>query len=259
MMNLAERALGVAVLLLLAACGSTGLPASATGSLELSMEHPVDGQQYNYLLEVPDAAERPEAGWPILIFLHGAGERGDDLERVRFHGPPKLVAEVATIPELARCVLAAPQCPADEWWQLSTLGTFVDELLERPDVDPDRVYLTGLSIGGYATWNLLAAYPDVFAAAVPICGGGQLGRVFPDFPNGFRLEALLEARHVPVRAFHGELDPIFPPEESTMLVEALQAAGGDAQVTVYPGVEHDSWTETYANPELYTWLFAQSR
>jgi len=237
----------------LASCSAT-MP--ATGSLERTMEHAVDGQQYNYLLEVPDAAERPEAGWPILIFLHGAGERGDDLERVRFHGPPKLVA---TFPELASCVLAAPQCPADEWWQLSTLGTFVEELLERPDIDPDRVYLTGLSVGGYATWNLLAAYPDVFAAAVPICGGGQLGRVFPDFPNGFRLEALLEAKHVPVRAFHGELDPIFPPVESTMLVEALQAAGGDAEVTVYPGVEHDSWTETYANPELYTWMFAQSR
>ncbi len=234
-------------------CAST---APATDSFERVMDREVDGVRYRYQLEVPSSAERPDPGWPLLIFLHGSGERGSDLALVATHGPPKLVGEV---PELESCVLAAPQCPEDQWWRVSTLSALVEELAARPDVDPDRIYLTGLSMGGYGTWDLLAALPDRFAAAIPICGGGETARVWPEQANGFELDELLKAKHVPLRVFHGSDDPVIPVEESRLLVEALQAAGADVELTVYPGVGHDSWTRTYADPELFTWLFAQSR
>jgi len=239
------------------ACAATELVVEpAAGSFELTMGSEVDGQRYRYLLEVPPADERPEAGWPLLIFLHGAGERGDDLARVDVHGPPKLLDE---IPELGRCILAAPQCPEDQWWQPGTLTAFLAELDARPDVDKSRIYLTGLSMGGYGTWDLLAAHPQRFAAAVPICGGGQTARLWPNLPNDFEVEDLLDAKDVPIRAYHGANDPVIPAEESRILVEALEGVGAEVELIVYPDVGHDSWTRTYADPDLYTWLFAQSR
>jgi predicted peptidase len=250
-----NSALIALVLLVTVLCSCSATPPPA-GTFECEMECEVEGQAYSYLLEVPDAAGRPAKGWPVLLFLHGAGERGDDLELVRFHGPLKLMAEV---PQLTRCVLVGPQCPADQWWQPSTLGSLLDEVLARTDVDLDRVYVTGLSMGGYATWGLLSSFPERFAAAVPICGGGQSSRLWPDLHSEFSMEGLLEARGVPVRAFHGDADPVIPVEESRLLVDALQAAGGDAELTIYAGVGHDSWTSTYADPGLYAWLFAQSR
>ena len=160
-MSHTQRLVCLAVLSL-AACAATDTTSGpAAGSFELQMEREVDGQRYHYLLEVPGAAERPDDGWPLLVFLHGAGERGEDLSRVGIHGPVGLVGEV---PELGACLLAAPQCPGGGWWQTGALTALVDELLTRPDVDPDRVYLTGLSMGGYGTWNLLAASPERFAA-----------------------------------------------------------------------------------------------
>ena len=246
----------VALLLLLAvlcSCSATPPPA---GTFECEMAREVAGQSYSYLLEVPEAAERPAEGWPVLLFLHGAGERGEDLGLVRVHGPLKLMEQV---PELTRCVLVGPQCPADEWWQPSTLGALLDEVLARPDVDLDRVYVTGLSMGGYATWGLLSSFPERFAAAVPICGGGQSSRLWPDLHTEFSMEGLLAARGVPVRAYHGDSDPVIPAEESRLLVDALRAAGADAELTIYDGVGHDSWTRTYSDPGLYAWLFAQSR
>lgn len=220
------------------------------------MEAAADGQRLGYLLHVPPAEAAPADGWPLLLFLHGIGESGDDLERVRVHGPPKLTEE---IPELSRFVLLAPQCPEDDWWRSTSLKALLDEVAGLVDVDDARIYVTGLSMGGYGAWGLLASYPDLFAAAAPICGGGEIGRVWSDRSTGFQLERLLLARDVPVRAFHGADDDVIPVEESRLLVRALQAAGADVELTVYPGVGHDSWTQTYEKPELYTWLLAQSR
>jgi len=218
------------------------------------MEAEVDGQRLRYLFTVPGSEERPDAGWPLVLFLHGAGERGDDLARVRVHGPPKLTDE---IPELTRCVLVAPQCPLEDWWQAATLEALVDEVETLVEVDASRLYVTGLSMGGYGTWALLARTPERFAAAAPICGGGDLGRLWEEYATGYDLDGLLRARDVPVWAFHGDADTVIPVEESRLLVRALQGVGADARLTVYPGVGHDSWTRTYADPELWAWLFAQ--
>jgi predicted peptidase len=227
-----------------------------TSVSEHAMAAEVAGHRLAYLLSLPPTEGRPAAGWPLLFFLHGGGERGDDLALVRVHGPPKLVGEV---PELARCVLLAPQCPAGTWWRTEALKALVDEVRARVSVDASRIYVTGMSMGGYATWHMLASYPELFAAAVPICGGGDPQRLWSDVDTEFDPERLRRAKDVPVRAFHGEEDDVVPVEESRVVVRVLLEAGADVELTVYPGVGHDSWTRTYAQRELYAWLFAQRR
>ncbi len=198
----------------------------------------------------------PKDGWPLLLFLHGAGERGDDLDQVERHGPPRLVDSV---PALGRCVLVAPQCPLGGWWQVEALSELLGEVCAQTNIDPSRLYVTGLSMGGYGTWHLLASYPQRFAAALPICGGGNPVRIWPDIDTGFEIEDLASAHSVPIRAYHGAEDSVVPAQESRRLVRALQGAGADATLTVYPGVGHDSWTRTYSDPSVYAWLFAQRR
>lgn len=219
-------------------------------------EATIAGTPLEYLLSFPDSEEAPADGWPLLLFFHGAGERGTQIDLVGVHGPLKHVND---FPELRGAVIVAPQCPADAWWKAGALMELVDEVRAAHPIDGDRIYITGLSMGGYATWGLLCRYPDAFAAAVPICGGGDTQRLFGGPSSGFELDGLLRAGHVPIRAFHGQDDRVVPVGESELLVDALQAAGSEASLTVYPGVGHNSWAETYANGELYTWMFAQER
>jgi predicted peptidase len=161
---------------------------------------------------------------------------------VKRHGPPRLVEEGKKFP----FILISPQCPEDEWWSAPALNALMDELEQRYDVDRLREYVTGLSMGGYATWKLGMMYPSRFAAIAPVCGGGD-----PD------LAAAL--RNVPVWAFHGKKDRVVPVERSESLVRVLKAAGGDVRLTAYPQAGHDSWTVTYNNPELYEWLLRNKR
>jgi len=197
----------------------------------------------DYLLYLPPDYEQKDS-WPLLVFLHGAGERGSDLNRVKAHGPAKLVEQGRDFP----FVIVSPQCPEGQWWPI--LGrevlALIDEMLERYKIDPDRVYLTGLSMGGYGTWAIASAWPERFAAIVPICGGGR----------GFTAANL---KKVPVWAFHGAKDPVVPLSESQQMVDAVNRAGGKAKLTIYPDAEHDSWTQTYDNPELYQWLLSHQR
>ena len=186
---------------------------------------------------LPAGYDADDREWPLLIFLHGAGERGDDLELVGVHGPLKEVREGRDLP----FVIVAPQVPAGERWTVGRVAATLDAALEAYRIDPSRVYLTGLSMGGFGTWEAIERMPERFAAAIPICGGGN--------PIG-----LPTARTVPVWAFHGSADPVVPLAASAVMVNALEAAGGDVAFTVYPGVGHDSWSETYANPEVYEWL-----
>ncbi len=203
----------------------------------------------NYLLFLPQEYEaQPQTKWPLILFLHGAGERGNDLELIKKHGIAKIVEQRQDFPFIA----VSPQCPPDRWWwqELDALTGLLNEIIRTLAVDTSRIYLTGLSMGGYGTWYLAAAQPDRFAAIAPICGGGLSYDGFPE-----RVSVL---KHVPVWAFHGAKDPMVPLEESVKMVEALRASGGDVRFTVYPEAEHDSWTQTYDNPELYAW-FLQHR
>jgi predicted peptidase len=180
----------------------------------------------------------------LLVFLHGAGERGSNLDKVKQHGPPKLVTAGKDMP----FIVVSPQCPNRLWWpSLSErVKALIDEVVEKYDVDESRIYLTGLSMGGFGTWSISCTYPERFAAIAPVCGGGKT----------FVAECL---KNVPVWAFHGANDIVVNPSESQRMVEAINEAGGDAKMTLYPDTGHDSWTKTYNNEELYRWLLSHSK
>lgn len=198
--------------------------------------------QMKYLLALPKDYDQKES-WPLLLFLHGAGERGDNLDLVKMHGPPKLIKAGKDFP----FIVVSPQCPTgNRGWQAHELSALLDEIAEKYKVDKDRIFVTGLSMGGYGTWSLAAFSPDRFAALVPICGGGD--------PNTVRRFA-----HVAVWVFHGAKDTAVPLERSEQMVEALKKAEANVKFTVYPEAGHDSWTEAYNSPELYEWLLQQKR
>lgn len=202
----------------------------------------------DYLAYAP-SGPRPAAGWPLVLFLHGAGERGADVARVADVGLPRDVEAGLALP--ARVV--APQCPADTIWSqhLHALLGLLDHVLSEGDVDPDRVVLTGMSMGGGGTWHLGATAPERFAALAPVCGTRTwyIG-------DGPPTDAL---RRLPIWAFHGEDDDVVDAEASRVQVAALQAAGADVRLTLYPGVGHDAWAKAYPTPELWAWALAQRR
>jgi predicted peptidase len=195
-----------------------------------------------YLLYLPAGYGSGTTKWPLVLFLHGAGERGTDLDLVKKHGPPLLVESGMDFP----FILVSPQCPLDEYWSVPVLKALLDSVVTRLDPDRSRMYLTGLSMGGNATWRLATSYPDLFAAIAPICGWGDPSTV-PVLKN------------VPVWAFHGRKDPIIAFDRGESMVKELKAAGGNVRFTVYPEAEHDSWTETYRNPEFFDWMLRQRK
>lgn len=195
-----------------------------------------------YLLYLPEGYGKEGTKWPLLFFLHGAGERGTDVELVKRHGPPGLVEAGRKYP----FILLSPQCPVDEYWSVPVLKALLDGILERYRVDRSRIYLTGMSMGGNGTWRMATAHPDIFAAIAPICGWGDATRV----------SAL---REIPVWAFHGKKDPVIDFERGESMVNSLKSAGGNVRFTAYPEAGHDSWTETYKNPEFYEWLLGQKK
>jgi len=192
-----------------------------------------------YLLFLPEGYGEKQQHWPMILFLHGAGERGGYLKKVKIHGPPKIVENRKDFP----FIVVSPQCPRGDWWteKVELLINLLDDIVARHDVDAERIYLTGLSMGGYGTWTLASAYPGRFAAIAPICGGGKR----------FMASRL---KDVPVWAFHGAKDMIVPLKESEEMVNAVKARGGDTKLTVYPNTGHNSWTVTYDNQELYDWF-----
>jgi len=195
----------------------------------------------DYLLFLPQGYEQSKEKWPLMLFLHGAGESGSDLAKVKTHGPPKIVETKPDFP----FILVSPQS-ARGGWNNDTLNALLDDVIRNYRVDKSRVYLTGLSMGGFGTWSLAAAHPEKFAAIVPICGGGNTA-------DAKKLATL------PIWVFHGAKDPTVPVQRSREMVEAIKAAGGNIKFTEYPEAKHDCWTETYDNPELYQWLLAQKR
>ncbi|NCO40294.1 MAG: hypothetical protein AUJ96_29865 [Armatimonadetes bacterium CG2_30_66_41] len=196
----------------------------------------------NYLLYLPEGYEDTDEKWPLLLFLHGAGERGGDLEKVKLHGPVKLVEQGKGLP----FVVVSPQCPENRWWDVESLDALLDQIVATYRIDEDRVYRTGLSMGGFGTWALAIARPNRFAALAPICGGGA--------PRLTRHLA-----HIPAWVFHGAKAEVVPLSESQNMVEALKSFGGDVRLTVYPEAGHDSWTAAYDNPDLYAWFLSHRR
>ena len=199
-----------------------------------------------YLIYYPKEYEaEKERTWPLILFLHGSGERGRDLDLVKRNGPPKLVAEGRDFD----FVIVSPQCPELEDWSNDVLISLLDEVMAKNRIDPDRVYLTGLSMGGWGVWNLAVEYPERFAAIAPVCG--RMDRNNP--AKAHRL------RYLPAWVFHGALDTVVPITESGRMVTELRKNGAPVQFTVYPEAGHDSWTATYDNAGLYSWFLSHKR
>ncbi len=177
-----------------------------------------------------------------MLFLHGAGERGDDLELVKTLGLPAILDRQ----EEFSFIVVAPQCPQGDSWSTAVLNALLDQVISTYSVDECRVYVTGLSMGGYGTWNLAVRYPHRLAAIAPICGGGVS-------LLAYRLKDL------PIWAFHGAKDDVVPLSESEKMVDSVKESGGSVRFTVYPEAGHDSWTQTYDNPELYEWFLQHRR
>ena len=205
-----------------------------------------------YLLFLPqDYAQDQAKVWPMIFFLHGAGERGTNVWKAAVHGPPKYVNNHPDFP----FIVVSPQCPENEVWSKDILLGLLDDILRRYRVDSNRVYLTGLSMGGYGTWDLGLAYPEKFAAIVPICGGGSLISIL--LAEGQKADAL---KGLGVWAFHGAKDPIVPEQESQRMVALLKSHGvQEAKLTVFPEAGHDCWTQAYSDAELYKWLLEHQR
>jgi len=195
----------------------------------------------DYLLFLPRGYEESKTRWPLILFLHGSGESGTNVAKVKKHGPPKYVESNPGFP----FILVSPQSPG-HGWNNGALMALLDDVNKTYRVDPNRIYLTGLSMGGFGTWSLAAAHPERFAAIVPICGGGKTS-------DAQKLATL------PIWVFHGAKDPTVPVQHSREMVAAIKAAGGNVKYTEYPEAQHDCWTQTYSNPELYKWLLAQKR
>ena len=219
-----------------------------------------DGASLLYRLHRP-VGLADDARVPLILFLHGAGERGNDNAAQLKHGVTDLIRFSQTN---GHAFLLAPQCPAGMQWAnvpwnaerhtmtaepaepLRLTLALLDEALARWPIDPRRVYVTGISMGGYGTWDLLQRYPERFAAGLPICGGG-------DEQQAVRLKA------VPVWTFHGDQDRAVPVQRTRNMVQALEACGGLIRYREFPGAGHDVWTRTYADPAVLAWLFAQRR
>lgn len=192
-----------------------------------------------YVIHLPDGYD-PDSGkeWPMILFLHGAGTRGDDLKMISDDVPFVYAQNTKGYP----FILVGPQCPADEMWSSDALNSLIDEVESLYHVDKSRIYLTGYSMGGSGTWNMAMDYPERFAAVAPLCG-----RAAPP--------KLVKIAHKPVWVFHGNKDDVVSFENSEVMVNCLKEMQADhVKFTVYEGAGHDVWTETYSRPELYEWF-----
>lgn len=209
-----------------------------TGAIDTTVQLQV---HTNYLVVLPDGYDATTK-YPLIVFLHGIGERGDDIHIVaRSGGPIEKVKELGL-----KVILVAPQCEKDKWWNADALDAVFDKIVADYPIDLSRIYLTGLSMGGFGTWDYITRHPGRVAAAIPIAGGGDPTKV-------------AAIKDLPIWAFHGAKDNTVKIEKSQAMVDALKALGSKVEFTIYPEGGHSVWNEAYADPKLYEWLLAQRK
>ena len=195
--------------------------------------------QLDYVIRYPENFSENEK-YPLVIYAHGAGGRGRDIEKMKEHG-----FFIDSEPYLKGAVSVLPQCYADSWFDIfEQLQDYVEAMIALPFVDADRVHLIGASMGGYCTWQLAMSRPELFAAIAPICGGGM-------YWNTGRL------KNTPVWAFHGDSDCTVLPEESRKMVDGVNKTGGEARLTIYENTAHNAWTPTFQDPNVWEWMLSQ--
>ena len=199
-----------------------------------------------YHIYLPDNYHASNANFPLVLFLHGAGERGDDLNLVEIHGIPKMINNGKEFP----FITIAPQCPAFQWWSeplyTKTLIYLVEEIIKNYNVDIECVYATGLSMGGYGTLAIAKERPDLFSAIIPVCGGMDT-------------TAIEKLKDIPIWLFHGDSDKVVPVENSKLIYEILKPINPDIKITIYKGVDHNSWDITYSNKKIYDWMLEHKK
>jgi len=228
--------------LALAACNNLAATASRQAEQATPVALAVNTTMHHWLYLPPGYHEQPSRAWPLIVFLHGAGERGNELAKVRLYGLPKLIDAGLEVP----AIVVSPQCEENNEWDAHLLHGMLLALRTQWRIDPQRVTATGMSMGGGGCWNWAMTWPDDLAAIAPVCGYGGWLR-------------LARMRAVPVRAYHGSEDTIVPPAGQQRLVGELRAHGSQAELTIYPGVGHEAWDPAYADPGLLPWLLARSR
>ncbi len=209
-----------------------------TGSFNTTIENTY---HYNYILNKPQLLNEKK---PLIIFLHGAGERGNDVEKVKVHGPLKYIQN-----NVLDAFILAPQCPENEMWESESLYQLIMKTVKENAIDPNRIYLTGLSMGGWGTWNLAYAHPETFAAVVPICG----------FADRVPMLDPCKLQNVPIRIFHGLIDDVVSVDESIVMYKKLKNCNQNVKLTIFDDANHDSWTRVYDSPDIYNWMLSQSK
>lgn len=199
-------------------------------------------KNYGYVLQSPENKKDKK---PLIVFLHGSGERGSDLEKVKIHGPLKY-----TKTHQVDAYILAPQCPDNDYWDAEVLYRLIQKIQKEHSIDPQRIYLTGLSMGGWGAWNLAFAHPEMFASLVPICG----------FVDRVPMIENCKIAAIPTRIFHGLLDDVVSADYAITIYKRLKACeNAKVQLTIFDEANHDSWSRVYDNPEIYDWMLAQKR
>lgn len=231
----------------------TGIPsvtcALETGVFENRVLVDANGAEAKYVLFKPKAAANPKDGekFPLILFLHGSGETGTDGKLQSTVGlGPVVKKQAETFPAFVIFAQSHKRTWSANSNDANRALKMVDDLCKSAPIDTDRIYLTGLSMGGYGTWSLAAAEPNRWAAIVPVCGGGN-----PKLVEKFK--------DIPCWCFHGDKDDAVKVSKSREMIDALKAAGANPKYTEYPGVGHNSWDKAYGTPELFSWLFEQKR
>lgn len=198
-------------------------------------------QKISYILDYPENAKGKV---PLMVFLHGSGERGDDLELVKAHSPftyKNLFPEPVAI--------LAPQCPKDVWWDTEAVYYLIKEIQQKYQIDDSRIILTGLSMGGWGTLKLAMEHPELFSAVVPVCA--PVDRLMKVRASQYK--------DLPMKIFHGGNDDIVSPMNSIEIYQEIKKVNKNVELTIFPDDNHNSWDSTYSNPKLYEWMLAQKK
>lgn len=197
--------------------------------------------ELNYILQKPDDTKELK---PLIIFLHGSGAKGDEIEKIKADGPIKY----SKTNKLDAFILV-PQCPENKYWDSEELYQLINKIIKENKIDPSRIYLTGLSMGAWGCWNLAYAHPEMFAALLPIAG----------FVDRVPLIEGCKIKDIPIRIYHGLLDNVVDVEYSIKIYKKLKDCNKDIELEIFDDAWHDSWTRVYNNPATYEWMFKQKK
>ena len=194
---------------------------------------------YGFILHKPKDLKSKK---PLVVFLHGSGEKGTDLEKIKAHGPLKYIQN-----QPLDAYILAPQCPENSYWDAESLYQLIQKVINENPIDTQRIYLTGLSMGGWGAWNLAFEHPEMFAALMPIAG----------FVDRVPIIENCKIAHIPTKIYHGLLDNVVDVQYAIFIYKKLKPCSKDLELIIFDDASHDSWTRVYDDPKTYQWLFSQ--